>query len=853
MVDSWTAAQELFNAWPDLSKIRPGGGVLRRLVDALRDLDSRAAAPLDVAVLTRQVLLDAAVRGNRAGLEVPVERNLPTESDWAVAGCFVGRGPRGFHVAARPWHVPVTGEAAVQDAELDMINVHLGAEAEQLYTPRAYPADPFWQTALGFDSYKSIGQRQAARAVALASPGSTLIICLPTGHGKTAVFQAPSALSRRRAGLTLVVVPTVVLALDMERRTRELLDAHGLRNSSGRYAYTGEMSDEEKRAIREDVVAGSQRFLFTSPEALITGLSHAVGEAAAAGLLKYFVIDEAHLVEQWGNRFRQSFQTMATYRRVWLRDAPPGRRPVTVAMSATLTSQQVRTLRDLFGDAERIPLVSAAQLRHEPSYYTQRFSSEVERASAVLEAVTMLPKPLALYASTRDAADKWFSLLRERGFRRVAKVTGDSSDTERQTVVEGWGGKTSTGPVPTTCDVVVGTSAFGLGVDLPDVRSVVHACVPETVDRYYQEVGRGGRDGNPSLAVVLSTNRDADIAHRIGYESIITPELAWKRWKSMFDGRMTTGEETYRVDLDRYQDTLVRSSDQSRSWNTHILNIMNRARLVDLHLPQPPSPDGSDDRPQELRDFYDSAASHVDISLVDSDANNEGEFLRRFASVREDILAGQREAVGNLNVALRGSGCISDTLSRYYTVDGVRVGANCRGCNWCRRYGERKRQGFYRLADEPNPLVPYSGRQDKDPLARHRSGQSCLSLWWADDEERDVLVPQLLVALAKRGMTVLGGPGVTDALAADLQHEATGVAIVRDGDNDLLNSFAGPLIWLADRRNERFPKSLVSRFQSPDVVYVIHPRDAGHPERHEVPFRTLHRASFSVRRAWKAL
>ena len=103
--------------------------------------------------------------------------------------------------------------------------------------------------------------------------------------------------------------------------------------------------------------------------------------------------------------------------------------------------------------------------------------------------------------------------LRLAGFRRTAEVTGDSDDETRRSVVEGWRGEDSNGnAVRTEHDIVVGTSAFGLGVDMPDVRSVIHACLPETLDRYYQEVGRTGRDGRPSIAYLVTTPADDHLA-----------------------------------------------------------------------------------------------------------------------------------------------------------------------------------------------------------------------------------------------------------------------------------------------------------------------------------------------------
>ncbi len=299
--------------------------------------------------------------------------------------------------------------------------------------------------------------------------------------------------------MSVVVVPTVILALDMEARTQAALARQGRQSPTGHYAYTGGMPQETKRQICDDVRTGRQRVLFTSPEAVVTALKKPLEDAAEAGLLQYFVIDEAHLVEQWGTGFRPEFQTMASHRRTWLRKAPQDQAPVTVAMSATLTHQQVSLLEQLFAEEGQAQVVWASQLRHEPSYYVDTCPDDESRDQAVIDAVAMLPRPLALYTTrVKDAVD-WAERLRQAGFHRVTEVTGKSTDDQRRQSLEGWAGSTPVGAERTRFDVVVGTSAFGLGVDLPDVRTVVHACLPETTDRYYQEVGRAGRDGNPAL------------------------------------------------------------------------------------------------------------------------------------------------------------------------------------------------------------------------------------------------------------------------------------------------------------------------------------------------------------------
>lgn len=855
MSDSWTGAQELFHSWPDVSTDATLRGTLRRLRDTMAGLAVGTAGWRDVAALTRQVLLEAQARGNTAGLEVPVGAFLPSAPQWEQLCCMTLPTARGLRVTAIPWHPDVPDDKAARVAADDLRQVHLGPESTQRRHLESCPADPFWRRALGYEQYVSVGQRQAARAVALAAPGSTTIVCLPTGHGKTAVVQAPALLASSRAGVSVVVVPTIVLALDLERRTRELIGDGGRQSPSGRYAYVGGLAADIKEQLRDDVRSGRQRLLFTSPEALVTSLKQPLADAAETGMLKYFVIDEAHLVEQWGNRFRPEFQSMSSHRRGWLRNAPPGREPTTIAMSATLTEQQVHTVETLFAGPAPAEIVWAAQLRHEPSYYVTTYDNESNRAAAVLQAVSLLPKPLALYLTYVEDVEVWVDRLRAAGFARVTSVTGRSSDDDRREAVEGWGGTTADGPIPTCYDVVVGTSAFGLGVDLPDVRTVVHACLPETVDRYYQEIGRGGRDGTPSLAYLLLGPGDDAAAARVSRQAMITAKLAWSHWTWMFDSREHLGQGRYRVNLDAYHEGMTESSARNREWNIHTLNLMARAALVRLHVPAPPERGKGDPESawrERLSLFYEMIAGRVDVSLVDSQTNNREHFDTRFDAVRLDILSEQKRALTHLRAALRGDRCIGDILGDYYRVAGMRVGVTCRGCPHCRTSGPVGERGFYRLAGEPRPPVPFAGGPDEDPLARYRADLPCLSVWWRNDQERRELVPQVLEALVRRGMSVFGGPGMNSRAAERLQKEAYPSRVILDNDRDLLDSFAGPVVWLLDDAPV-LPRDVISRFHAPDVTYIVHSQHVEHPDRPGTRFIDIHRANISARAVWEAL
>lgn len=862
-VDSWTGADELLRTWPSIPPVDGSQGTLRRLRDSLAGLESGVSGWRDAGALIRQVLLEAQSRDVNSGLVVPNHPLLPSPEQWSRLRCDAMPHERGLYITAKLWHPPVDENDAAAVAREDLRQVYLGVEAGHRRRQELLSADPFWTTALGatHERYLSFGQRQAARAVALARPGNTVIICLPTGHGKTAVIQAPALLASRSAGVSVVVVPTVVLALDMERRTRPLMEAQGRTNATGRYAYISGLPDDIKQQMRNDIRTGRQGLVFTSPESLVRSLRKPLEDAAGAGLLKYFVIDEAHLVEQWGNGFRPEFQTMSSHRRTWFSKAPEGLAPVTIAMSATLTTQQVSTLEDLFAAPEEAQIVWASQLRHEPTYYINASGTTQHRESSILEAVSLMPKPMALYVSTVDDAKAWTRRLKAAGFHRVTQVTGDSNDQDRRDAVEGWGGRSTEtdGGVPTRYDIVVGTSAFGLGVDLPDVRTVLHACLPETVDRYYQEIGRGGRDGNPSVAYMVTAPEDRDIAEALGSEPIITSEKAWKRWDALFRREQHIGGNRYRLDLDARPSHVSEDSETNRSWNVRVLNLMVRAKLIELHVPQPPKrEDGEPESAWEERveEFRKRVATQAEVTIRDPQVNTTEHFASRFEAERRKLLDEQKKSLSGLQDALGGSQCIGDVLGEYYRLrrgqGSLPTRVTCRGCPNCRTTGHPDKSGFYRLAGEPRPWLRFPVPPVEDPLARYRDGLACLSLWWEDEQELHLYVPRLLERLVRRGMTIVGGPGVTARCREVLLKAARTHPVVLDEDAELLKSWAGPVVWvLGDSPSLDYDTA--ARFSSEDVTYLVHPRHTRHPDRTTDPLIDIHRAKLPVFRALEEL
>jgi len=801
----------------------PVSGTCRRLRDALEGLETGTAGWRDVAALVRQVLLEQHARtGFETELRVPIRPGLPARAQWESAGSLIiGTGQNTLTLVAKPWLPPhVDGEDPAAVA----------AEMDDLYrttpfTLEPVPADPFWTSSLGYDLYTSLGQRQAARTIAIAPPGSTTIVCLPTGQGKTDLLFAPIIARSAELGVSVIVVPTVALAIDMERRYRQLVERTGAPASpSGRYAYAGDLDQDLKSSIKDAIRDGRQRVVFAAPEAIGASLSFPIHQAASQGLLRHFVIDEAHLVEQWGTEFRPDLQTIAAQRLSWLTTAPQGRQPITVAMSATLTDEQVTYLADLLPGSETA-LVWASALRREPSYYVRQYAYPADRQSIVLDAIALLPRPIALYVTTRQEADRWVALMSEAGIRRVGRVTGSSTGAQRRDVVLGWRGDTDT-PV-THFDVVVGTSAFGLGIDMADVRSVIHACLPETVDRFYQEVGRGGRDRAPSLSFLAVASSDIPIARRLSKRKVITTERGWTRWQRLVSTAAVTHPGSFRVDLDSYPSDMADAANQNRQWNLRTLNLMVRSGLINLRPAWDDSIYGEyADRPRPAVN-----KNLIDVDIVDGGTNQQKLWSSRVAEQRSVLVAAERRAWNAIERVLAGRQCVGEILSGYYEVawqgGHLSTALNCRGCPHCReQHMERLSSGLLRSGLAPHPGVHHWGTRPGDPLQAVRRTSSVLSIFWRTQAQHDDHVPELIARLVRRGMAVVGGPGLQPDFAARLQAQVRPNPVIVDLDDDLLRTYEGPMVWLI---NDPSPADelLQHRLRGQEVTYLVHPEFLG--------------------------
>ncbi|MDI6910429.1 protein DpdF [Nocardioides sp.] len=829
--DDLSVLQQALNNWPE-PYTRPTGSVVsdacRRTLDAMPHLGTEAAGWRDLAGLIRQVLIIAKVTyAGDPALAVPAVTPWPTSSDWDTMHCAVGQivGQRRT-VRALDWAPHGSEEDKGPAAELALEQVRATyLDANPVYADLVV-ADPFWTSAHRFDHYRGEPQRQAARAAVL-NDGGSLIVALPTGRGKTAVAWSKALLSDR--GVTIVVVPTVVLALDMERRTSEEAQLRGEELSPlGRFAYVGSLAPDVKKQLRDAVREGSQRLLYTSPEALVTGLAPALLACADAGMLQQIVIDEAHLVDQWGTDFRPEFQTMPGLIREAYGRAPEGKKPSVLMLSATLAQRPIDLLTRLFamGD-DPVDVVWGSEIRTEPAYFLNSHLDEATRVADVLEAVSCLPRPLILYTTTVADAEDWVTRLHDAGLARVECVTGKSKDDDRRTVMERWRGYQTDGEtVPTSLDVVVGTSAFGLGLDMPNVRTVVHACLPETIDRYYQEVGRGGRDGRPSVAYLCTGPNDGRIAVSLNDVSMIGDELGWQRWRRLLQSGTKLTALRYRVRKSTLPPYLVEGYGRSAQWNVRTLILMAQAEIIRLRVPTfVAEEDLTSEAEEEARAaFFEQIDDFIEFELVNGTYQSEQGWRAALGRVRDDVRTAQGAALASLHTLVKGEQCVGRVIARHYRVriDGGSLGTSpaCRGCPACRRAPETS-PGSHPL--EPCPSLP-APHADADPMQSWRSGNAFLFAWYDEGED----ISPLLLRFAQRQVHVFWG--ASEKTTAKLQRAVAQSPIIHDDPHSmmpLIHTYAGPVVALLSA--PEVDMAVQDRVRLGLPTYIVGPKDTPDP------------------------
>ncbi len=669
-------------------------GLMERIRQVLsyKKSNGRLQKP-DFQVLIRHFLLREAAQADKSvSLRLPGDGGWPLAEEWEKFGFRVLKtGHNDLVISPLAWRA----DWLTDNSESLFDEIYLETTVRE---DGSCPADPFISAITGYETYSCPGQREAVRAALLMPPGETLIVNLPTGSGKSLAGQAPSLVFREEGYLTIFVVPTVGLAIDQERQMRDYLRKNG--KKPWPLAWYGGLGKSERSEIRRRIKSGTQRILFTSPEALITSLVKPVFEVAREGMLRYLIIDEAHLVTQWGDDFRPAFQALSGLRNSLL-NVCPNDKFRTLLLSATFSEETVDNLSSLFGPKEKVQMISAVHLRPEPQYWFSHASNYQDKNAKVLEALRHVPRPFILYVTTKDESRRWFNILKnEEGYERIEKFDGSTPNNERSRIINSW--------VENSLDGVVATSAFGVGIDKADVRTVVHATIPETLDRFYQEVGRGGRDGKPSISLLIFENEDWKLPKRLSTPKIVSNEIGFSRWRKLFESKADVKDGCFSVDLDAVRPGLPYSSEENVNWNMRTLLLMVRAGFLDLEV----EPNLNDSR--ETFEYVPtsplSVMTEVRIRLRRDDHKMEEIWDGIVTPAREKTLVSRQQNFDLMSEILKGKVEVADGLAKLYRMRFssffVEVTKVCGGCPFDRLLGGQQKIDYQVPIALPLQKVP---------------------------------------------------------------------------------------------------------------------------------------------------
>ena len=516
-----------------------------------------------------------------------------------------------------------------------------------------------------FSTFKSIEQQIAVIGSLKVPAGYTAMVAMSTGGGKSLITQAVSY--QYAESLTVIIVPTISLMLDQQRSASSIIGSEN--KDEIMYYHSGCSIENLVSALDKKNV----KMLFISPEALIKNpkIQNSIIDANSKGYLKNLIIDEAHIIIEWGASFRVDFQCLDSFRENLIRNNPDLR---TYLLSATFSKKTVDNLKMFYSNDERWIEIRLDTLRKEPRFDIVKCSSYTEKHRRIRELVCKLPRPMIIYVNTPDDADIIYKEISEMGFNNIRVFTGKTSSADREKIIKEW--------IDDKFDLMIATCAFGVGVDKKDVRTVVHTYVPSGPDQYYQECGRGGRDGLPFVNVMLYTDDDLNTAVSMT-QKVITAEKLYGRWFSMLDSCKTninlesiTIDTSVKPNYNEKDSFYIDVNNADIIWNVYVILLLRRARLIEI-----------------IDVSYSNDRYIFSIRLVDKRIRYKNDStIDIFNKVRDDETKSIYSEMNKLssNLFKVGKNCWSSMFNDIYLL----TDEYCAGCNNHNNIREEKTKSF---------------------------------------------------------------------------------------------------------------------------------------------------------------
>ncbi len=367
------------------------------------------------------------------------------------------------------------------------------------------------------------GQREAVEAVL---EGRDLVAVMPTGSGKSLCFQIPAMLLE---GTTVVVSPLIALMNDQIDRLR----ARGI----GAAAIHSGLMPPERESAEAALAGGHLRLVYVAPERLASaGFRQALARVRVARL----IVDEAHCISQWGHDFRPDYRRLAGLKTELGVPA--------AAFTATATPAVRADIAGQLGLTRPVEIVTGFE-RPNLTLAIESCRTRKDKAAAIRRLIRRTGTPGIVYAATRKNVELWADFLEQMSLR-AGRYHAGLADEERRQVQEDF----RTGRL----EVIAASNAFGMGIDKADLRFVIHADVPGSIEAYYQEAGRAGRDGLPSQCTLLFAPSDVRTQEFFLAAANPSAESIQDVWH-----RLGRGETDEQIELAGGKDAVARLSARS--------------------------------------------------------------------------------------------------------------------------------------------------------------------------------------------------------------------------------------------------------------------------------------------------